>query len=97
MSSILQKRDKAQTPILPSLITPAQMVAYCLTATQREEARLQKLQRRRSQGMIVAQQAAQVLKQWGAARVVLFGSILTECFHEASELALAVQDLPEHL
>ena len=97
MSSILQKRDYANTPILPSSITPEQLVAYRFTATQREEARLQKLQRRRSQGMVVAQQAAQLLKQWGATRVVLFGSILTEYFHETSDLDLAVQDLPEHI
>lgn len=97
MSSILQKRGYTNAPIFPSLITPEQMVAYRFTATQREESRLQKLQSRRSQGMVVAQQAAQLLKQWGATRVVLFGSILTEYFHETSDLDIAVQDLPEHI
>jgi len=80
-----------------SSITSEQMAAYLLTTTQREEARLEKLQSRRSQGMATAQQAAQMLKQWGATRVVLFGSILTEYFHETSDLDLGVQDLPEHL
>lgn len=94
---MLQKRDYANTPILPNSITPEQLIAYRFTATQREEARLQKLQSRRSQGMVVAQQAAQLLKQWGATRVVLFGSILTEYFHETSDLDIAVQDLPEHI
>ena len=97
MSLILQKRGYANAPISSSPIAPEQMAVYRLTATQREKARLEKLQSRRSQGMAVAQQTAQMLKQWGATRVVLFGSILTEYFHETSDLDLAVQDLPEHL
>ncbi len=79
------------------MIAPEQMAAYRLTATKREEARLQNLQSRRSQGIAISQQAAELLKQWGATRVVLFGSILGEYFHETSDLDLAVQDLPEHL
>ena len=97
MSSILQKSGYANAPILLSPIAPEQMAAYRLTATQREAARLQNLQSRRSHGMEIAQQAAQLLKQWGATKVVLFGSILREYFHETSDLDLAVQDLPEHL
>lgn len=94
---MLHKSDYTNTPILPSLITPEQIASYRFTATQRDEARIQKLQKRRSQGMVVAQQAAQILKQWGATRVILFGSILTEYFHETSDIDLAVQDLPEHV
>lgn len=97
MSLILQKSGYVNAPIVSSPIAPEQMAAYRLTATQREEARQQNLQSRRSQGIVVAQQAAQLLKQWGATRVVLFGSILSEYFHETSDLDLAIQDLPEHL
>ena len=97
MSSILPKRGYAKAPISPSPIALEQMAAYRLTATQREKARLQNLQGRRSHGITIAQQAAQLLKQWGATRVMLFGSILTEYFHETSDQDIAVQDLPEQL
>ncbi len=73
------------------------MQGYCLTARQREQQRLEQLVTRRSQGMAAARQAAQILKQMGATRVVLFGSLLTEGFHGTSDLDLAVWDLPEHL
>jgi predicted nucleotidyltransferase len=46
----------------------------------------------------VAQQAAQLLKtDFGAARVVVFGSVCSpQLFHQHSDVDLAVWDLEEH-
>lgn len=74
------------------------MQGYISTAKQRSQNRLETLSQRRSQGMEVARKAAALLKQtFGAERVVLFGSVLGEDFHESSDLDLAVWGLPEAL
>lgn len=45
----------------------------------------------------MAKQAATLLKEeFGATQVILFGSLLTETFHESSDIDLAVIDLPEN-
>ena len=76
----------------------SKMQSYILTAKRREQSRMEKLAQHRAQGMEVAQKAANQLKQeFGAERVVLFGSVLGKGFHEASDLDLAVWGLPESL
>ncbi|QZZ22879.1 nucleotidyltransferase domain-containing protein [Leptothermofonsia sichuanensis E412] len=75
-------------------IPTEQMQRYILTARRREQQRLAALQQRRSRGLEVAQQAARLLKQeFAATRVVLFGSLLSEPFHETSDIDLAVWGL----
>ena len=72
------------------------MERYILTAQRREQQRSQKLQELRAQAMEVAKTAAGLLKgQFGAKRVVVFGSVLHEAFHESSDIDLAVWELPE--
>jgi uncharacterized protein len=81
-----------------TVIPPSKMQAYILTAKRREQSRLEKLTQHRVQGLVVAQKAANQLKQeFGAERVVLFGSVLGAGFHETSDLDLAVWGLPESL
>lgn len=76
----------------------SKMQTYILTAKRRDQNRLEKLRQHRAQGLVVAQKAATQLKQeFGAERVVLFGSVLGKGFHETSDLDLAVWGLPESL
>jgi uncharacterized protein len=73
-----------------------QMQQYILTAKARKQQQLADLEQRRQHGFEVAKTAAQVLKtEFAASRVVLFGSLLSENFHETSDLDLAVWGLPE--
>jgi uncharacterized protein len=79
-------------------IPPSEMQDYILMAKRRSQSRLEQIALRRSWGMEVAKKAANLLKQeFRAERVVLFGSILGEGFHESSDLDLAVWGLPESL
>jgi uncharacterized protein len=56
------------------------------------------LHQRRKQGLEIAKTAAEILKnEFAAARVVVFGSLLREDFHETSDIDLAVWGLPEKL
>jgi predicted nucleotidyltransferase len=75
----------------------ARMQGYIRTAKRREQERQDALQQRRLRGITAARWAATQLKQLGATRVVLFGSLLSPEFHEESDLDLAVWDLPESL
>lgn len=79
-----------------TLPTATQMQTYIATARHRQQQRQAMLQERRTQGLAVAHTAAQILREeFGVSRIVLFGSILSETdFHEASDLDLAVWDLP---
>lgn len=79
-------------------IPPHQMQDYIVTARQRSQNRLARLDQRRAAGIATARKAANVLRQqFGAKRVVLFGSVLGDGFHETSDLDLAVWGLPESL
>lgn len=72
------------------------MQRYILTAQIRKQQRLAELQQRREQGLEVAKTAAKMLKtEFRADRVVVFGSLLGESFHETSDIDLAVWGLPE--
>ncbi len=80
-----------------NVISIHKMQDYILTARRQEQQRQDRLQQRREQGVAAAKIAAEQLKQLGATRVVLFGSLLSENFDENSDLDLAVWDLPERL
>lgn len=90
-----QTKPRKQQVCTTAKIPTEQMQRYILTARRREQQRLAALQQRRSRGLEVAQQAAHLLKQeFAATRVVLFGSLLGEPFHETSDIDLAVWGLP---
>jgi len=55
---------------------------------QREKAEIEK---RRSQARQIAMQATEILKQHGATKVILFGSVLDHTFKLDSDLDLAVE------
>ncbi len=75
-----------------------QMQDYILTARRRSQNRLARLDQRRAAGLETARKVANVLRQnFGAERVVLFGSVLGDGFHATSDLDLAVWGLPESL
>jgi uncharacterized protein len=73
-------------------ITPEKLTAYRLSAQKQQEQRQQQLLKRQERGLDIAHQAAHLLKaQFGATRVVLFGSLLNvERMHLRSDIDLAV-------
>jgi uncharacterized protein len=79
------------------VIPSQEMQDYILTAQQREQRRREVLEQWRQQGLAGANLAAAKLKQLGATKVVLFGSLLNESFHEQSDMDLAIWGLPENL
>ncbi len=77
-------------------ISSQQMQQYLASAQQGQQKHQAALEKRRTYGLEIAQQAAAILKtEFGASRVVLFGSLLSHTFHENSDIDLAVWDLPE--
>ena len=74
-----------------SEITPEEMAVYRATARRRRERERQELARRRERAWALAQQAARLLKeQFGATRVVVFGSLVHEdCFTLWSDVDIA--------
>ena len=77
-------------------LSSTQLQRYIVSAQERERDRLAKLEERRRSGLSLAKQAASLLKEeFGATQVILFGSLLTETFHESSDIDLTVMDLPE--
>ena len=79
------------------MIPSQEMQDYILTAQQREQRRREVLEQWRQRGLAGANLAAAKLKQLGATKVVLFGSLLNESFHEQSDMDLGVWGLPENL
>ena len=79
------------TPILPE-----RMEAYRRTARRRELEQKQAMAQRRESAWIVARQAAGLLKeQFGATRVVAFGSLAHEAwFHLRSDIDLMAAGIP---
>lgn len=78
-------------------LSATQLQRYITSAQERERDRLAKLEERRRSALNLAKQAATLLKEeFGATQVILFGSLLTETFHESSDIDLAVIDLPEN-
>lgn len=78
-------------------ISPEKLAAYQASAQRQQEQRQQRLLKRQEQGWAIAQQAAHLLKsQFGATRVVLFGSLLNvERMHSRSDIDLAVWGIDE--
>ncbi|HEY9881058.1 MAG TPA: nucleotidyltransferase domain-containing protein [Leptolyngbyaceae cyanobacterium] len=73
-----------------------QMQGYIAGARIRQQQQQQALEQQRQSARAVAYEAAQLLKtEFGASRVVLFGSALAGPWHEQSDIDLAVWDLPE--
>lgn len=77
--------------------TRAQIVSRVLAAREQRPQMLIQMKERQQQGLEVARKAAQILKQdFGAQRVVLFGSMLNpERMTWHSDIDLAVWGLPE--
>lgn len=77
--------------------TRAQIVTRVLAAREQRPQMLVQMKQRQQQGLEVARKCAQILKRnFGAGRVVLFGSMLNpERMTWHSDIDLAVWDLPE--
>lgn len=82
--------DKQTTPL------DTKMQRYIATARRQQQQEQVALQQQRSQFLAIAQTAAQILREeFGASRVVVFGSVLDKTsFHATSDLDLAVWGLP---
>ena len=79
-----------------SSLSSEQMRPYILSAKRREQNRLEILQKRRQQALEIAKIAAEILKkEFGAEKIILFGSLLNDNFHENSDIDLAVFGLSE--
>lgn len=76
-------------------VTDKEMAVYRATARQREERERQEQAQRAQHARALAQQAAALLKeQFGATRVVLFGSLARrDSFHKRSDVDLAVEGI----
>ena len=76
--------------------TPDELALFAATARRRREARMARWAERRRRGWVVARAAAALLRaEYGAERVVVFGSLLhPEWFGERSDVDLAVWGLP---
>ncbi len=82
-----------------STISPQDMVRYRITARQRDAKRRQRMEARRRVAWEIAQRAAALLKaDYGASRVVLFGSLSRdEPFSPHSDIDLAIWGVDERL
>jgi len=78
-------------------LTPAEIAEYARGMRARAAAREKELEARRERAWEVARRAAVLLKQeFGAARVVLFGSLLwPRLFHARSDVDLVVWGMDE--
>ena len=82
-------------PVLEQVLTAEQLSVYQRTAQQRWSAQQREMAQRRRQAWRLARRAAAFLKQeYGATRVVVFGSLSHGgWFHARSDLDLAVEGL----
>lgn len=75
-------------------ISPEKMAQYIEGARSREALRRSQQEERRAMARRLAEAAALVLRrEFGATRVVLFGSVVTGRFNEGSDIDLAVEGL----
>jgi len=79
-------------------IDPEEMKIYRRSAQERSLKRQKELAKRRQRAQELAYQAAQILKEeFGATRVVLYGSLLhPELFHLRSDVDLAAWDVQHY-
>ncbi|MCL1494201.1 MAG: nucleotidyltransferase domain-containing protein [Pseudanabaena sp. Salubria-1] len=77
-----------------NVVDADKMYGYILAARKKEQARQESLKHLQSRGIETAKQAARILRQeFGATRVVLFGSMLQPKIHADSDIDLAVWNL----
>ena len=77
-----------------NVISADKMYGYILAARKREQARRDYLRQLQSRGIEIARHAARILRQeFGAERVVLFGSMLQPKIHADSDIDLGVWNL----
>lgn len=79
-------------------ITPAQLEKYRKTALEREAKLRLQISERYEHAWEITRQAAKILKgEFGASRVVVFGSLLhPELFHLRSDIDLGVWDVQNY-
>ena len=88
-SSTTERKEESK-----NVIGPDKMCGYILTARKREQARQESLKHLQRRGVEIAKQATRILRQeFGATRVVLFGSMLQPKIHADSDIDLAVWNL----
>ena len=88
-SSTTERKEESK-----NVISADKMYGYILAARKREQARQDYLRQLQSRGIETAKQSARILRQeFGAKRVVLFGSMLQPKIHEDSDIDLAVWNL----
>ena len=76
-------------------VTDEEMVVYRATARRREERERRDLTHRAQRAQALARQAAALLRdQFGARRVILFGSLARgDSFHQRSDVDLVVEGI----
>lgn len=79
-------------------LSPEQMEIYRRNARQRSRQHQKELDERRERAWKIARQAAEILKiEFGAERVVLFGSVIHPAlFHQHSDVDLAVWNVQHY-
>jgi predicted nucleotidyltransferase len=88
-SSITERKAESK-----NVVDADKMYGYILAARKREQARQESLKHLQSRGIEIAKQATRILRQeFGATRVVLFGSMLQPKIHADSDIDLAVWNL----
>lgn len=77
-------------------ISPERLAIYRRTARERHAQEASVMHSRRASAWAIARAAAQILKeQFGAKRVIVFGSLVHGAwFHAGSDIDLAVEDSP---
>ena len=88
-SSTTERKEESK-----NVISADKMYGYIFAARKREQARQDCLRQLQSRGIETAKQSARILRQeFGANKVVLFGSMLQPKIHEDSDIDLAVWNL----
>ena len=88
-SSTTERKEESK-----NVISADKMYGYIFAARKREQARQDCLRQLQSRGIQTAKQSARILRQeFGANKVVLFGSMLQPKIHEDSDIDLAVWNL----
>jgi predicted nucleotidyltransferase len=88
-SSITERKAESK-----NVVDADKMYGYILAARKREQAKQESLKHLQGRGIEIAKQATRMLRQeFGATRVVLFGSMLQPKIHADSDIDLAVWNL----
>ena len=88
-SSTTERKEESK-----NVVDADKMYGYILAARKREQAKQESLKHLQGRGIEIAKQATRMLRQeFGATRVVLFGSMLQPKIHADSDIDLAVWNL----